>query len=166
METERKFLVDCLPDLSKYSFKELEQGYLSFEPEIRIRSMNNVEFYLAQKTNGDLSRGEVEPSIDEVTFQILTNLIKGRVITKTRYYIPISDKLIAELDLYHGELDGLVTVETEFKSEDDATLFVAPSWYGRDITYDKRYKNKNLARCSAEDLKMLLDDSGVKRIRK
>lgn len=167
MEIERKFLVDSLPNIDNLSFHELEQAYLSFEPEIRIRSIDSKEFYLAHKTEGDLSRGEVEPKIDSISFQILSNLIQGRIINKTRFYVSLDNGLRAELDIYHGELEGLVTVETEFRSENAANNFDIPCWYGKEITYDKRYKNKNLARCTEEELLTLLNDSmGNSRIRK
>ena len=167
MEIERKFLVSTIPNLSNVLFNELKQAYLSFEPEIRIRSLNNNLFYLAEKSTGDLSRSEIEPQIDSVTFQILTNLIQGRTIAKTRYYVSLNNSLIAELDIYHDELEGLVTVETEFKSEKEANEFIVPSWYGREITYYSRYKNKNLARCSDEELKLLLSENKSNpRIRK
>ena len=167
MEIERKFLVASLPDLNNVVFKELKQAYLSFEPEVRIRSLDNNLFYLAEKSTGDLSRSEIEPQIDIVSFQILTNLVQGRTISKTRYYVSLNNNLMAELDIYYGELEGLITVETEFKSEKEANEFIVPSWYGKEITYDKRYKNKNLARCSIEELKLLLAESiGNSRIKK
>lgn len=167
MEIERKFLVSTLPNLNNVVFKELKQAYLSFEPEVRIRSLDNNLFYLAEKSTGDLSRSEIEPQIDIVSFQILTNLVQGRTITKTRYYVSLNNNITAELDIYHGEFKGLITVETEFKSEMEANEFAVPSWYGKEITYDKRYKNKNLARCSDEELKLLLSENkGTQRIRK
>ena len=167
MEIERKFLVASLPDLNNVVFKELKQAYLSFEPEVRIRSLDDSLFYLSEKSTGDLSRSEIEPQIDIVSFQILTNLVQGRTISKTRYYVSLNNNITAELDIYHGEFKGLITVETEFKSEKEANGFIVPNWYGKEITYDKRYKNKNLARCSIEELKLLLAESiGNSRIRK
>ena len=61
MEIERKFLVSTLPDLNNVIFNELKQAYLSFEPEVRIRSLDDSLFYLAEKSTGDLSRSEIEP---------------------------------------------------------------------------------------------------------
>ena len=167
MEIARKFLVASLPDLNNVIFNELKQAYLSFEPEVRIRSLDDSLFYLAEKSTGDLSRSEIEPQINGVTFQILTSLVQGRIISKTRYYVSLNNNITAELDIYHGEFEGLITVETEFKSEKEANEFIVPNWYGKEITYDKRYKNKNLARCSIEELKLLLAESiGNSRIRK
>lgn len=37
LEIERKFLVNEMPDLSQIASDEIVQGYLSFNPEIRIR---------------------------------------------------------------------------------------------------------------------------------
>lgn len=167
MEIERKFLVASLPDLNNVVFKELKQAYLSFEPEVRIRSLDNNLFYLSEKSTGDLSRSEIGTQVDIVSFQILTNLAQGRTISKTRYYVSLNNNLTAEIDIYHDELEGLIIVETEFKSEMEANEFAVPSWYGKEITYDKRYKNKNLARCSDEELKLLLSENkGTQRIRK
>jgi len=156
MEIERKFLVASLPDLTSLGFKKLEQAYLSFEPEIRIRCVDN-EYYLTEKSDGDLVRTEIERSIDNESYQILSNLIQSRIINKTRYYIKINSELTAELDIYYEELEGLATIEVEFKSEEEANNFVVPDWFGKEITYDERYKNKNLARCSSEEIKLLLD---------
>lgn len=60
--------------------------------------------------------------------------------------IPIENDLIAELDIYSNQLEGLSTVEVEFPSLEVATNFQAPEWFGIDITSNKSYKNKNLAK--------------------
>lgn len=56
MEIEREFLAESLPSLDGVLFNKLIKAYLSFEPEVRIRSLDNKKFYLTQKSNGDLSR--------------------------------------------------------------------------------------------------------------
>ncbi len=46
MEIERKYLVKCDEnELKKYSFIDLEQGYLSTNPVIRVRKAGD-EYYL------------------------------------------------------------------------------------------------------------------------
>ena len=41
MEIERKFLIKELPDLSKYDYVDIEQGYLCTHPVVRIRKKND-----------------------------------------------------------------------------------------------------------------------------
>ena len=49
MEIERKFLIKKLPeDLSSYAFHDIEQGYLSREPVVRIRKEDD-KYYLTYK---------------------------------------------------------------------------------------------------------------------
>ena len=50
-----------------------------------------------------------------------------------------------ELDVYDGALTGLLTAEVEFASLEASVAFRPPPWLNREITEDKRYKNKNLA---------------------
>lgn len=146
MEIERKFLIKEIPDLTNTVYTEIIQGYLSFDPEIRIRK-DSDKYYITQKSNGDIAREEIEKEIDTITYNILSNLTKENIINKTRYFIAVNNQ-IAELNLYHGELEGLAIVEVEFDSLDDASNFEIPIWFGEEVTYDESYKNKNIAKGS------------------
>jgi len=72
-------------------------------------------------------------------------LTEGRQVVKRRYFVPLEGGLTAEVDVYDGELDGLVTGEVEFPDADAALAFEAPEWLGRDVTEDPRYANQKLA---------------------
>jgi adenylate cyclase len=50
-----------------------------------------------------------------------------------------------EVDVYAGDLDGLVSAEVEFASEEAAAAFAPPAWLGREVTGDPRYANRALA---------------------
>ena len=52
----------------------------------------------------------------------------------------------AELDIFEGDLAPLCLVEVEFKSVDDANLFIAPDWFGTDVTQSGKYHNSYLSR--------------------
>lgn len=95
-----------------------------------------------------IQRNEIEFEINQEQFQFLLSkmLINTHLIEKDRYLIPIENNLIAELDIYYNELDDLATVEVEFPNLDMAINFEAPSWFGIEITNNKSYKNKNLAK--------------------
>ena len=71
-------------------------------------------------------------------------MTEGRRVVKTRHEVPLGD-LVAEVDVYAGDLDGLLTAEVEFPDEAAARAFVAPEWLGRDVTDDTRYGNRVLA---------------------
>ena len=63
MEIERKFLVEKLPELPAAEAIHIEQGYISTDPVIRIRSWNNGEehrYILTVKGGGMIVREEYE----------------------------------------------------------------------------------------------------------
>ncbi|SHJ61440.1 CYTH domain-containing protein [Anaerocolumna jejuensis DSM 15929] len=153
METERKFLLGKLPeDLSAYKKKEIEQGYLCTNPVIRIRK-SNEDYYMTYKARvKNMAASTVALVCEEAEFPLtreayyhLREKVDMRLITKTRYLIPLSDGLMAELDIFEGELKGLVFAEVEFKSEEEAKAFKLPDWFSEEVTFDDRYKNNVLA---------------------
>lgn len=66
--------------------------------------------------------------------------------TANRPLSPSSPSLTAELDLFSGELAGLVILEVEFPSLEDAVSFTPPAWFGRDVTEDPAYHNSAISR--------------------
>jgi len=145
MEIERKFLLHSIPfNIDQYKQTEIEQAYISIDPTIRLRRCNN-DYFLTIKQNGFLARDEAEFIITKKQYDYLWNKIETNVINKTRVYIPLPDGLTAEVDIYHGVLHGLKTVEVEFNNLEQAESFVPPEWFGTDVTNDLRYYNNYLA---------------------
>lgn len=145
MEIERKFLVSAVPDnLDSYNSKEIEQAYISTNPTIRIRKSNS-DYILTVKGSGHMSREEFELLINEDQYLSLMKKAETPILEKTRYEIPIDGGYSAELDIYHGQLEGLMTVEVEFDTVNEALIFKPPSWFSIDVTNDKRYKNTALS---------------------
>jgi adenylate cyclase len=116
--------------------------------EVRVRRRDG-NAWLTVKSGGGRARVEEEIPIDSERFERLWPLTEGRRIEKTRYEIPADDGLTVELDVYAGDLDGLVTAEVEFASDEVAEAFAAPEWLGLDVTDDPRYKNQRLAQDGA-----------------
>ena len=71
-----------------------------------------------------MERAELEIEISDQQFQALWKLVEGRHVTKRRFYLPLGT-LTAEVDVYGGELDGLITAEVEFESMDAGEGFEA-----------------------------------------
>ena len=150
MEIERKFMMDKLPEgiasrLSEYPSEELKQGYLCTAPVVRVRQ-EGPEYVLTYKSAGLLSREEYNLPLTEEAFRTLLPKCDGRIIEKTRYKIPLPDtNFTAELDLFSGDLQGLIYTEVEFPTEEAALSFIPPAWFGREVTGLPGYSNSALS---------------------
>ncbi len=145
MEIERKFLVKTLPEnLDSYPCRHLAQGYLCVEPVVRIRR-DNDKYELTYKSGGMMAHQEYNMPLTEQSFAHLKTKIDGRFIEKRRYMIPLEPYTV-ELDIFEGDLAPLIIAEVEFPSVEEANAFVAPDWFGEDVTYDGRYHNSYLSR--------------------
>jgi len=152
VEIEKKWLIDKnkIPyDISKAEITEIEQTYISFSPEIRVRKLNfGKEYTFAIKTNmtsDGMIRDEMENSITQEEYNNLIKKQEGNTIYKTRYQFLDGDYLLA-IDIFSGELDGLAYLEIEFENQEEANNFQTPSWVIKDVTSDVNYKNGYLAR--------------------
>ena len=147
MEIERKFLVNEPPaDLSGIPAERIQQGYLAVDPagvEVRIRKRAG-RATLTVKQGSGLVRREEEVDIGRRRFERLWPVTEGRRIEKARHVLPV-DGAQLELDVYGGELSGLVVAEVEFDSVEASEAFVPPPWLGREVTGDDRYANRTLA---------------------
>jgi len=145
MEIERKFLVNAMPNLLECCRTlAIRQGYISTSPVIRLRQQDN-EFILTVKGAGSLAKEEFELPLSKEQFNMLWQKVDGGSIVKSRTVIPLGDGLFAELDVYHGALDGFLTVEVEFPTVEAAQAFTPLPWFGRDVTEDRRYSNASLS---------------------
>jgi CYTH domain-containing protein len=143
MEIERKFLVARLPELDRARASRIEQGYLVIGAEgseARVRRRDGV-CTLTVKSGSGLARGETEISITTDQFEALWPVTEGRRIEKTRYVLDDA----VELDVYAGELEGLIVAEVEFPHMAAAFEYEPPAWFGGEVTTDDRYKNRRLA---------------------
>jgi CYTH domain-containing protein len=145
MEVERKFLVPEPPDLEGTESDEIEQGYLAVgaDGEVRLRR-KGAKLLLTAKRGFGIARDEAEVELDRDAFERLWPLTEGRRLHKRRHVLPHGDVEI-ELDVYDGDLDGLVVAEVEFDSEEEARAFRPPGWIGDEVTGDERYLNETLA---------------------
>lgn len=147
VERERKFLVDAVPDdLDSAATVQLRQGYLAADDgrSVRVRDAGSDGCTLTVKAGRGIERTELEWSITRQEFEAAWPHTDGQRIEKTRHLIPFGDHVI-ELDVFDGDLDGLVVAEVEFDSISASDDFEPPVWFGRDVTDDGRYTNASLA---------------------
>lgn len=158
-EIERKFLVKKFnpEDFNISQIQKLTQHYImSSSPEMRIRRKTTTKgklecdppsiHFFAYKSDGTISRDEHEFMISASEYQNIFDSFLDRIksISKIRYVLVVNNAKV-EVDVYEGALSGLITAEVEFISMDRAQEFVIPDWFSEEVTYDKRFKNKNLA---------------------
>ena len=145
MEIERKFLTKKIPfDITAYPYKQISQAYISFSPTIRIRQ-SDADYILTVKGKGHLAREEFELPLKKEDYDRLFLKTEGTPVIKKRYLVPVEGGYTAEVDIYEGELEGLMTTEVEFPSLEEAESFVAPDWFGKDVSEEKAYKNTSLS---------------------
>lgn len=145
-EVERKWLVTALPELTGLKGEEIVQSYIAVTSdgtEVRIRQKGDTYFQTI-KGDGGLVRSESEIQLTKAQYDNLWQATAGRRLEKTRYEIVLEGATI-ELDVYKGDLAGLIIAEVEFSSVRESENFPQPTWFGREVTEDARYKNKNLA---------------------
>lgn len=160
IEIEKTFLVKNVPaDLSQYKALKIKQGYIvSKGSKLRIRSKGDkFEFTKKQRIDPTNASVQQEENINLTSeeFQKLWKLV-DEYLEKTRYIIPLPGGLTAEMDIFEGKLAGLMFVDVEFPDEGQLETFVAPDWFGRDISQEEFAANDFLSGKSFETIKNLL----------
>ena len=144
MEIERKFLVRNTAMLDNQSGQDLRQGYLSHTPEttVRVRIQGEQAWLTVKGRNEGARRAEFEYAVPVADAREMLALCPAGRIEKTRYRLPIGEH-VWEVDVFHGDNDGLIVAEIELNHEDDA--FELPAWIGKEVTDDARYYNSQLS---------------------
>ncbi len=146
-EFELKFRLGQLPKIDLGIGVPIRQGYFNIHPgaELRLRQMGD-QYFITGKGDGGDARAECERTWDKGIFELLWPNTMGRQIQKTRYFVPYKG-LTLEIDVYHGSLTGLITLECEFISRFKMAKFELPSYLigAVNVTHLPEYKNKNLA---------------------
>ena len=88
-------------------------------------------------------------------FQVLAQLPAMR-LSKTRFSVPPFG-----IDVFDGQLQGLILAEAEFDSPEAAEALSVPSFMAREVSADDRFTGGQLARASRQDLQSWLLDYGM-----
>jgi len=140
VEIERKFLVrkELLPkDLPEGD--ELEQGYLSVDPTVRVRLVTGPDgtrhAEVTIKGKGRLSRAEFNYPIPDEDAEALLPLC-SRSLRKVR-------RRVGRFELDHFRERDLWLAEIELS--DERERFERPPWLGEEVTENPEYANSRLA---------------------
>lgn len=153
MEIERKFILESAeqipPDFTNYF--EIRQNYLSAgDPEVRVRAEifehGLTDYYMTIKAGNGLKRGEVNLPIGEYKYIQLNDMCDGCSIVKQRSFIPNYRGYRTFVDRYNDfpDMPELIVAEVEFKTEEDALLFLPFEWLSTEVTNIPSLQTKNL----------------------
>ncbi|MBL4662473.1 MAG: CYTH domain-containing protein [Flavobacteriaceae bacterium] len=148
IEIERKFLVTSeIFKAEAHSSTKIIQGFLSVDPErtvrVRVKGIQGFLTIKGKSNEAGTTRFEWEKKISVAEAEALLKICKKGVIEKIRYEIPVGNHLF-EVDVFHGDNEGLIVAEIELSSENEA--FTKPSWLGEEVTGEIQYYNSLLSK--------------------
>jgi len=143
-EIERKFLVNQKLWKPLNGGTHFKQGYLNSQKErvVRVRIEGDRAKLTIKGANNGITRSEFEYSLPvEDAAVLLDSLCEQPLIDKHRHTETVGGKLW-EIDVFHGENEGLIVAEVELASEEEG--FELPAWALAEVSSDPRYYNSNL----------------------
>jgi len=143
-EIERKYLVDTSRWRPQGAGTRFKQGYLNSQKErvVRVRIEGDRAKLTIKGPSVGVTRSEFEyPLPLEDAAALLDNLCEQPLIDKHRH-AEVHGGKTWEIDVFHGDNEGLVVAEIELSSEDES--FALPPWAVREVSSDPRYFNSNL----------------------
>lgn len=156
-EIERKFLVKIMPDISDIVPLYSERYFLKGEAGIeeRISKSQDRFFYERKEVLSPIERSREKKEITEEEFNSLKTRAYGSTIRET--YL-LSEKPKITLQIYQGRFKGLVRVEVEFDSVEEAELFKPMPWLGREITGLSIARDSTMLQLTQEEFLSSLHD--------
>ena len=145
LEIERRFLINESNFILPKVKKSIKQGYLFSDSNqaLRVRMIEKQYFLTYKYKKTSINKYEFEYSISKEDGEKLLSLSEHHIIIKERYYRKI-DEHLWEIDIFHGENEGLIIAEVEL--EDEKEQINIPNWIGDEISDDERYFNFNLSK--------------------
>ena len=160
IEYERKFLVKEIPKdviLDIRHSNEIEQIYIgSQKDELCVRIRKEAKYNDAPNYFIMMKMGELKSHLEwtrEISFNEYCDLLKFQkesiTINKTRYFLQSSTNpnITIELDVFHGNLDGLMIAEVEDITGNPSIIddYKPEPWFSTEVTNDHHFYNVNLA---------------------
>jgi adenylate cyclase len=146
IEIEKKYLVkhDLWHALEKPIGEYYRQGYIVNEKDktVRVRATENDGFITIKgRSDNPAIKPEYEYKISkDEAIELLDRFTKNN-IEKHRYKINFEGKTW-EIDVFHGENEGLIVAEIELDSIDES--YEIPAWIDREVTHEDKYFNARL----------------------
>lgn len=157
LEPERTYLIKELPEkVARLKPVEIQDVYFPLEaahPTLRLRKRGE-RYEMTKKTclHGLDSSEQQEDTIKltAAEFNALANA-PGKQLSKHRYTYRVGNVTV-DIDVFLGDLTGLVLVDFEFASVADKNSFVPPDWCLAEVTQDAAIAGGKLAGKRYQDI--------------
>jgi CYTH domain-containing protein len=162
-EIERTFLVNNLPaniaEVKNHVIKVGDFFDSNTIDALKIKQKGNKYFLIKKVGKNGFDRIEHAIEIKKGEFDVLWKVTLQNH-QKVRYFYPLG-KYLCEIDCYKDRLDGYVRVEVEFPNEEQANKFVAPDWFGEEITEHNHDIHEDLGIISFSDMEQRFREKNI-----
>ena len=163
IERERRFLLAQFPsNATVVRNRRIRDNYIE-GTNLRLREQRYDDglttFKLTQKLpargNGGQQGFITSMYLTQDEFQVLVQL-PARKLTKIRFSVPPFG-----IDVFDGNLEGLILAEAEFDSSAAAEALTVPPFVAGEVSSDDRFTGGQLVRASRQDIQSWLLEYGV-----
>ena len=162
VEWERRFLLKQFPDDEEVTYvRRIHDRYIE-STRLRLRQMTgrdgDIVFKLTQKIpeRAGPRQGLITSLyLSQSEFDALAQL-PAKTLAKTRHSLPPFG-----IDVFEGNLSGLILAEAEFNSAQEALAAEIPAWALSEVTEDLRFTGGSLAAATRGNLQQWLTDYGL-----
>lgn len=168
VERERRWLLPGPPSgLDPATARRIHDRYLR-GTRLRLRAVTSYDGSTTHKLGHKIVLDAAPPAriahtsiyLDDAERGLLCALPADR-LTKTRYLLDLGDR-VAALDVYDGDLLGLVTCEVDLGDGDDVDVTQDPPFAAlAEVTGDPRFAGAALATTRRHELEALLAGHGI-----
>lgn len=170
MEFELTYLVSALPDgLKDAGSTDMVDVYfpedLTVHPRLRLRQQGGKRTLTKKQPLDDSDASahlETTIQLDQAEFEALRKA-SNRIVEKKRYKIKIGGRN-AEVDLFQGDLKGLVLIDFEFPNRPEMDAFEAPAICLADVTQENFIAGGLLSGRSYADIETDLERFNYEKI--
>ena len=173
VERERRYLLEDLPEGMTRADHHLQitDNYIT-GTRLRIRKVRDpqtnkwiVKFTQKFAPNpNDLSRTIITNLYLNATEAETLSIFAANEIRKNRYYFDFEGRRFS-VDMFIGDLFGLVLAETSFDTDDDMDHFSMPPFALADVTNDETFSGARLSEMKYEEVRRRIFESGLLKAR-
>jgi len=166
IERERVYLLKQIPpDIAQHKQIKIIVGDLSDSNDFDLLKVRQKGDHYELIKKEFIGPGETKENVIHINETEFNNILRSAVRrhAKIRVFYPL-DKYLCEIDFYQDELNGYVRAEVEFENNEDYQSFVAPDWFGQEISKINHDLHEGLGTINLVDMTDRLKQKGIELI--